>query len=167
MSKKESSLEESRKRAEAALDRANTKIEELGSRSAKLYDDLGTLQDQFDRIRNIPEEKRLEYEKVKKIRLLWKQQVEKTESDYAVAKAKNVGKGTAGAGAGVAVAALGPTAAMGMATTFGVASTRTAISALSGAAATNAALAWLGGVRSLQVAEAWRQGKHSLLWPVP
>lgn len=34
---------------------------------------------------------------------------------------------------------------MGVATTFGVASTGTAISTLSGAAATNAALAWLGG----------------------
>lgn len=56
-----------------------------------------------------------------------------------------------GAGAGVsvatgaAVAAFAPTAAMAAATTFGVASTGTAISALSGAAATNAALAWLGG----------------------
>ena len=53
--------------------------------------------------------------------------------------------GVAGAGAGVAVAAFGPTAAMAVATTFGVASTGTAISALSGAAATSAALAWLGG----------------------
>ena len=34
---------------------------------------------------------------------------------------------------------------MGIATTFGVASTGTAISALSGAAAMNAGLAWLGG----------------------
>lgn len=46
---------------------------------------------------------------------------------------------------GVGVAALAPTAAMAVATTFGVASTGTAISALSGAAATNAALAWIGG----------------------
>ena len=53
--------------------------------------------------------------------------------------------GTAGALAGVGVAALGPSAAMAVATTFGAASTGTAISALSGAAATNAALAWLGG----------------------
>ena len=53
--------------------------------------------------------------------------------------------GTAGAIAGVGVAALGPSAAMAIATTFGTASTGTAISALSGAAATNAALAWLGG----------------------
>ena len=53
--------------------------------------------------------------------------------------------GTAGAVAGVGVAALGPSAAMAIATTFGTASTGTAISALYGAAATNAALAWLGG----------------------
>ena len=53
--------------------------------------------------------------------------------------------GAAGAMAGVGVAALGPSAAMAIATTFGTASTATAISTLSGAAATNAALAWLGG----------------------
>lgn len=46
---------------------------------------------------------------------------------------------------GVAVATLGPTAAMGIATTFGTASTGAAIATLSGAAAENAALAWLGG----------------------
>jgi hypothetical protein len=55
--------------------------------------------------------------------------------------------GTAGAGvaAGAGVVAFAPTAAMAIATTFGTASTGTAISALGGAAATNAALAWLGG----------------------
>jgi len=45
----------------------------------------------------------------------------------------------------VGLAAFGPTVAMAVATTFGTASTGTAISALSGAAAANAALAWLGG----------------------
>ena len=39
----------------------------------------------------------------------------------------------------------GQTAAMSLATTFGTASTGTAISSLSGVAATNAATAWLGG----------------------
>lgn len=56
---------------------------------------------------------------------------------------------TSGAGAGLAagatVAGVAPTAAIWVATTFGTASTGTAISALSGAAASNAALAWLGG----------------------
>jgi hypothetical protein len=53
----------------------------------------------------------------------------------------------AGAGfvAGAAVASMAPTAAMWVATTFGAASTGTAISTLSGAAASQAALAWLGG----------------------
>lgn len=50
-----------------------------------------------------------------------------------------------GVTAGGAIAALGPTAAMAIATTFGTASTGTAIASLSGVAATNAALAWLGG----------------------
>jgi hypothetical protein len=55
--------------------------------------------------------------------------------------------GAAGAGVvmGAGVAALGPAAAIAIATTFGTASTGTAIAALSGAAASNAALAWLGG----------------------
>ena len=50
-----------------------------------------------------------------------------------------------GAAIGGGIAALGPTAAMAIATTFGTASTGAAIASLSGAAATNAALAWLGG----------------------
>ena len=45
----------------------------------------------------------------------------------------------------MAVASLAPSAAMWVATTFGTASTGTAISSLSGAAAESAALAWLGG----------------------
>ena len=53
--------------------------------------------------------------------------------------------GAVGSVAGVGIVSLGPTAALAVATTFGTASTGTAISALSGAAATNAALAWLGG----------------------
>ena len=61
------------------------------------------------------------------------------------ANIKGAGIGSAGVAGGTAVAALGPTAAMAIATAFGTASTGTAISALSGAAATNAALAWLGG----------------------
>ncbi len=55
--------------------------------------------------------------------------------------------GGAGVGiaAGASVAFMAPTAAMWVATTFGTASTGTAISTLSGAVATKAALAWLGG----------------------
>lgn len=58
---------------------------------------------------------------------------------------KGGGAAVGGAAVGTSVAAMGPSALMGLATTFGTASTGTAISSLSGAAATNAAVAWLGG----------------------
>jgi predicted nucleic acid-binding protein len=58
---------------------------------------------------------------------------------------KSATTASAGIAAGAAVASMAPSAAMWIATTFGTASTGTAISTLSGAAATNAALAWLGG----------------------
>lgn len=145
MSKKKSNLQIAQEQAESTIKKTNDKIEELGKNTCNLYTALNDIQELFDKIRNVPSEKRLEYNKLKGVRLNWKQQVEKIEADYKNAVAKNAGKGVVGVGAGVAVAALGPTAAMGIATTFGVASTGTAVSALSGAAATNAALAWLGG----------------------
>lgn len=62
-------------------------------------------------------------------------------------KTENIEKSVAGVGAlaGTGIAAFGPSAAMGIATTFGTASTGTAIATLSGVVQTNAALAWLGG----------------------
>ncbi|MDB8773252.1 hypothetical protein ABHC48_15375 [Ruminococcus sp. 1001136sp1] len=138
-------LKEIKEQTEELVKKTNQKIDELGSHSNILYEKLESIQGQFDAIRNAPSEKRMQYEKLKKVRLDWKQQVDKIEERFNETAVKNFGGGAAGIGAGVAVAALGPSAAMGIATTFGVASTGTAISALSGAAATNAALAWLGG----------------------
>lgn len=145
MAKKLSKLQLAQQKAEAAAKKTNKKINELGIHASDLYAALAGIQTLFDRIRNVPEENRLTYEKLKAIRVNWKQQAEKIELEYKKAEVKAAGQGAAGVGAGVAVVTLGPTAAMGVATTFGVASTGTAISALSGAAATNAALAWLGG----------------------
>lgn len=145
MKKKKSQLQLAQDEAQAAINATNKKIEELGKYSNDLCNELNNIQMLFDEIRNMPSDKKLEYDELKKIRLNWKQQAEKIEEDYKNAAAKNAGAGAAGVGVGVAVVTLGPTAAMGIATTFGVASTGTAISTLSGAAATNAALAWLGG----------------------
>lgn len=143
--KKKSKLQLAQDEAQAAINKTNEKIHELGENTGKLYSELTKIQENFDVIRNIPSDKKLEYEELKKVRLDWKQQAEIIEKDYNNAKVKNMGAGAAGAGLGVAVVTMGPTVAMGVATTFGVASTGTAISTLSGAAATNAALAWLGG----------------------
>jgi hypothetical protein len=69
-------------------------------------------------------------------------ELETEDVDTSIQAAKGSASGVA---VGAGVAAFAPTAAMAVASTFGVASTGTAISALGGAAATNAALAWLGG----------------------
>lgn len=66
----------------------------------------------------------------------------KEELEIAQKSAFTAGIGVTG---GLAICNLAPSAAMWVATTFGTASTGTAISTLSGAASTNAALAWLGG----------------------
>ena len=145
MAKKKSKLKVAQEEAQAAVNKTNEKIEELGGITATLYSELSNIQEAIDAIRNVPSEKKLQYEELKQIRLHWNQQAEKIEKDYKGAAVKNAGVGAAGAGVGVAVVTMGPTVAMGVATTFGVASTGTAISTLSGAAATNAALAWLGG----------------------
>lgn len=142
---KETQLHAAQKKAQAAIDETNRKIEELGQHSSVLNDALTNIQIAFDKIRNVPTEEQNRYERIKEIRLGWKRQAETIEKEFKEASIKNAGAGAAGASVGVAVAALGPTAAMGIATTFGVASTGTAIASLSGAAATNAALAWLGG----------------------
>lgn len=140
-----SKLERAQQRADLAIEKTNKKIEELGEHTSDLFNELTRIQVVFDLIRNVPTDKKLELAELKKVQTNWKNQVDQIEKDYQVAAAKGAGVGALGTGAGVAVAALGPSAAMGIATTFGVASTGTAISALSGAAATNAALAWLGG----------------------
>ena len=142
---KKSKLQVAQDKAQAAIKETNNAIGELGEYTRSLYKSLTSIQEQFDKIRNVPSEQKLQYEELKQIRLNWKQQADKIDKDYKNVTVKNAGVGAAGAGLGVAVVTMGPTVAMGVATTFGVASTGTAISTLSGAAATNAALALLGG----------------------
>lgn len=123
----------------------NEKIKELGVCDDFLYSTLVRIQTQFDTIRGIPDDQMLEYNKIKEVCITWKQHVDKINENYINAQKANVGFSAAGITGGAGVALLGPTAAMGIATTYGVASTGTAIATLHGAAATNAALAWLGG----------------------
>ena len=71
----------------------------------------------------------------------------KEYADKAYKEAAKSGIGIlSGVAAGGAIATAAPSVAMSIATTFGTASTGTAISTLSGAAAQKAAVAWLGRV---------------------
>ena len=143
--KMKSKLQIAQDKAQAAINETNKAIGELGEYTGSLYQSLTSIQEQFDKIRNVPSEQKFQYEKLKWRRLNWKQQADKIDKDYKNLTVKNAGVGAAGAGLGVAVVTMGSTVAMGIATTFGVSSTGTAISTLSGAVATKAALAWLGG----------------------
>ena len=142
---KKNKLQLKQEELEKVIKKTNEKINELGNNTNDLYISLQNIHNAFNNIKNVPEEFKVKYEKVNAIRLNWKEQVNQIEKNYQKAEVKQLGNGTAVVGTGVAVATMGPTVAMGIATTFGVASTGTAISTLSGAAATNAALAWLGG----------------------
>ncbi len=86
--------------------------------------------------------------------------------DFAKQELETARKSALGIGAGVAtggaIVSVAPSVAMWVATTFGTASTGTAISTLSGAAATNAALAWLGG-GTIALGGGGIAGGHALL----
>lgn len=98
-------------------------VNSIASNPKTFYTDITDIQFKRQEFRDVCEFSQMELEAAKK-------------------SAAGVGAGVAG---GAAVAAIAPNAAMWIATTFGTASTGTAISALSGAAAQSAALAWLGG----------------------
>lgn len=148
MKKGKTELEKMQDKVQKMVVRVNEKITILGEHLGILNTTLTNIQEEFDKVQNIPNEEKMWYEELKQIRLNWKNQVDEIIKKYEEIKNKDAaaaGVAGVGIGAGVAVAALGPGVAMGIATTFGVASTGTAISALSGAAATYASLAWLGG----------------------
>jgi len=102
------------------------------------------IEDLINSITNSPKDFSTTMSSVATERLLFRQTEEYAKEAYRAAIKAEGGAAAAVAG-GTALAALGPSAAMWVATTFGTASTGTAISALHGIAATNAALAWLGG----------------------
>ena len=69
MKKKKSRLNLAQDEAQAAINETNQKIEELGKHSNHLCIVLNDIQKLFDEIRNIPSDKKVECEKLKKIRL--------------------------------------------------------------------------------------------------
>lgn len=106
---REAKLDIARMKAGQAINQVNQKIDELGRNTKIIHDKITELQIVFDAIRNIPSEKYLEYKKLQRIRLNWKQQAEKIELDYRNAEIRSAGAGAAGVGLGAAVVALGPT----------------------------------------------------------
>ncbi|WP_125574036.1 hypothetical protein [Levilactobacillus huananensis] len=145
-----------KKKAVARMNEINSQLKEKGDkvvvRATNLYTKRHALKDHVNRLwekindfRNKPVDMKVKLEKVR----VEYTRYEKLIEDVKVSSEElNVKAGTAMGGgiiAGAGVAALAPTVAMSIASTFGTASTGVAISALNGAAADGAALAWLGG----------------------
>lgn len=122
-----------------------SKCNHLHSKRQSAIAQIKIIQDIINSIANSPKEFVTQMGSVEQELLKFHQTEEYAEA--ALKNEKNSGASiAAGVAAGGAFAALAPSAAMSIATTFGTASTGTAISALSGAAAQKAALAWIGRV---------------------
>ena len=122
----------------------NDKGVQLFMERRQAVDTISFVENLINSISNRPKTFDAEFEEIRLNRDSFLSSVDFGERELQAARMAAGGAG-AGIAAGASVAFMAPTAAMWVATTFGTASTGTAISALSGAAATNAALAWLGG----------------------
>lgn len=122
----------------------NDKGIQLFVERTRAVDSIGFVETLVNSIANRPKSFDAEFEEIKTDRKQFTDSCEFADRELHEARKAATGAG-AGLAAGASVAFMAPTAAMWIATTFGTASTGTAISTLSGAAATNAALAWLGG----------------------
>lgn len=105
---------------------------------------IGLVEILVNSISNTPKSFETAVEEIELYKREFLQSEEFAQKDIEAARQAASGAG-AGFAAGATVASMAPSAAMWVATTFGTASTGTAISTLSGAAASQATLAWLGG----------------------
>ncbi len=146
--KKRDTLDEQLKKAVSDYNAIYTQMSDHGTslfnQRERSIDSMKNIENLVNSIANHPKSFDADIEEIVTMRENFK-----TVCDYAKEELDSVQKSALSAGAGIAggaaVASLAPGAAMWVATTFGTASTGTAISTLSGAAATKAALAWLGG----------------------
>ncbi|WP_394163469.1 hypothetical protein [Galactobacter valiniphilus] len=128
---------------------AHAELQEAGrqllSQRERTADLIRLVQVFVNSIARTPKEFGTAFEEIESRRRDFRSVLNAFDADHVAALRKDAMGAAAGVAAGAGVAGLAPGAAMWVATTFGTASTGTAISSLSGAAATNAALAWLGG----------------------
>ncbi|WP_353108681.1 hypothetical protein [Gordonia sp. (in: high G+C Gram-positive bacteria)] len=128
----------------AAFTQMNDKGLALLRQRERSSDLIGFVEVLINSIANTPKSFSTDFDEIQVHRADFVDAEEFARKDLEAARASATGAG-AGVSAGVAIASVAPSAAMWVATTFGTASTGTAISSLSGAVASKAALAWLGG----------------------
>jgi hypothetical protein len=155
-------LENKISKYESVAKKTKRNINSLYLERTKLKKRLDNSMTLINKFRNTPQEINFRVSKIKINMNRYQGILDAAEEQYKNDVTTAGGTVAAGLATGVGVAALAPSAAMAIATTFGTASTGAAISTLSGAAATNAALAWLGG-GSLAAGGAGIAGGETLL----
>lgn len=136
--------ERARNKYNATIERVNISCENLYRSRVESQECIIKIQDLINSIANTPKEFNSRFARVKAAIKQFKQTEKYAEESLKASKRAGANV-AAGVATGTTVASLAPTAMIWAATTFGTASTGTAISSLSGAVATKAALAWLGG----------------------
>ena len=145
---------ERKKKAIEALKKAETTYKEIGSlahhTSIELYSlrkrcsvAINNVEKYLALLANSPQKHKKEVDSVQ-VSIKDFNEAVKIEKEYSSRQSNEASFSGAGLMGGSAIATLGPTVAMTIATTFGTASTGTAIASLTGAAETNEAWAWLG-----------------------
>ena len=155
-------LENKISKYESVAKKTKRNINSLYLERTKLKKRLDNSMTLINKFRNTPQEINFRVSKIKINMNRYQGILDAAEEQYKNDVTTAGGTVAAGLATGVGVAALAPSAAMAIDTTFGTASTGAAISTLSGAAATNAALAWLGG-GSLAAGGAGIAGGETLL----
>lgn len=117
MAEKKTSIDTAKQELETSLNSTIQRIDELGVLSSGLYDCLSSIQDIFDSIRGIPDEKRLQYQTLQKMREAWKNQANDIMEE-AKKGTYNSRPGMNGFEAGFSALAISPTLASGLATCF-------------------------------------------------
>lgn len=138
-------LEKAVSQQKGIADILKSKMEYLYNTRTKLKTSLEDALECINSLKNVPENLNTQVKEIQVKLDRYQNLLDIADAEYKKDKAVSGGTAAGGIAAGIGVAALAPTAAMAVATTFGTAATGTAIASLSGAAATNAALAWLGG----------------------
>lgn len=135
---------------EETLKRYNNSYEAMGKSCGRLYsvrresvELIKLIQRVVNSIANTPKEFDTQLGKIGKELIKFSETEEYAKKAYDASLKAGVNI-VGGATAGLGIASMAPTVLMSIATTFGTASTGTAISALSGAAAQKAAMAWIG-----------------------
>lgn len=135
--------EDTLKRYNASYEKMSDSCEQLYAARKKSVDTIALVQKVINSIANTPKEFDTEFGKIEKELAKFNETEEYAKKAYE-ASVKAGANIVGGAAAGMGIASMAPSAMMSIATTFGTATTGTAISALTGAAAQKAAVAWIG-----------------------